>query len=46
MFDVTVEGVSYVRSYRTELETEIRKSSLEEVIQRLEKDAIIALGRG
>lgn len=46
MFDVTIEGVSYVRGYRTELDAEIRNSSLEEVIQRLEKDAEIALGRG
>lgn len=46
MFDVTVEGVSYVRGYRAELDAEIRNSSLEEVIQRLEKDAEIALGRG
>ena len=46
MFDVTVEGVSYVRGYRTELDAEIRNSSLEAVIQRLETDAEIALGGG
>jgi ABC-type transporter MlaC component len=46
MFDVTVEGVSYIRGYRAELDAEIRNSSLEAVIQRLETDAEIALGRG
>jgi phospholipid transport system substrate-binding protein len=46
MFDVTVEGVSYVRGYRVELDAEIRNSSLEAVIQRLETDAEIALGGG
>jgi phospholipid transport system substrate-binding protein len=46
IFDVTIEGVSYVRNYRAELDAEIRNSSLEEVIQRLEKDAEISLGEG
>ena len=39
MFDVTVEGVSYVRNYRVEFDSEIRNSSLEEVILRLENEA-------
>lgn len=39
MFDVKIEGVSYVRNYRAELESEIRGSSLDQVIERLEKDA-------
>ena len=39
MFDVKIEGVSYVVNYRKELETEIRSSSLESVITRLETDA-------
>ena len=39
MFDVKIEGVSYVRNYRAELESEIRRSSLDKVIERLESDA-------
>ena len=39
MFDVKIEGVSYVINYRKELDSEIRASSLEKVIQRLETDA-------
>ncbi|MDH3336505.1 MAG: ABC transporter substrate-binding protein [Gammaproteobacteria bacterium] len=42
MFDVKIEGVSYVRNYRAEFESEIRSSSLESVIRRLENDAGIA----
>jgi phospholipid transport system substrate-binding protein len=39
MFNVTVEGVSYVRNYRAELDEEIRKTSLDAVIERLESEA-------
>jgi len=39
MFDVKIEGVSYVVNYRKELEAEIRSSSLESVIARLEREA-------
>lgn len=39
MFDVTIEGVSYVRNFRVEFDTEIRNTSLEEVIVRLEAEA-------
>lgn len=39
MFDVTVEGVSYIRNFRTEFDAEIKASSLEDVIVRLEKEA-------
>jgi len=39
MFDVKIEGVSYVVNYRKELESEIRASGLEKVIRRLESDA-------
>ena len=39
MFDVQIEGVSYVINYRTELDAEIRGSSLEKVIKRLESAA-------
>ena len=38
MFDVTIEGVSYIRNYRSELDAEIRSSSLEEVITRFESE--------
>jgi phospholipid transport system substrate-binding protein len=36
MFDVTIEGISYVRNFRTELNSEIQATSLDAVIQRLE----------
>ncbi len=36
MFDVTIEGISYVRNYRTELNSEIQATSLDAVIARLE----------
>ncbi len=39
MFNVTIEGVSYVRNFKMELETQIRNSGLEKVIQRLETEA-------
>ena len=39
MFDVTIEGVSYVRNYRVEFDTEIRNTSLEQLIVRLENEA-------
>ena len=39
MFDVTIEGVSYIRNFRTEFESEIKATSLEDVIVRLEKEA-------
>lgn len=39
MFDVQIEGVSYIINYRKELEAEIRRSGLEAVIARLERDA-------
>jgi phospholipid transport system substrate-binding protein len=39
MLDVKIEGVSYVRNFRTELDLEIRSTSLAAVIDRLEKDA-------
>ena len=41
VFNVVIEGVSYVRNYRAELDAEIRGSSLEEVISRLEREADI-----
>ncbi len=39
MFDVTIEGVSYVRNFRAELDSEIRAGSLDRVIERFERDA-------
>lgn len=39
LFDVTVEGVSFVRNFRAELDSEIRASSLDAVIERLESEA-------
>ncbi len=39
LFNVVIEGVSYVRNYRTELDAEIRASSLDAVIARLESEA-------
>lgn len=42
LFNVVIEGVSYIRNYRTELDSEIRKSSLSAVIERLEAEAGIS----
>ncbi len=39
VFNVVIEGVSYVRNFRTELDQEIRGSSLDAVITRLEDEA-------
>lgn len=39
MFDVAIEGVSYVRNFRAEFDSEIRASGLDEVIARLEAEA-------
>lgn len=39
LFDVTIEGVSYVRNFRAELDSEIRASSLTAVIERLERES-------
>lgn len=44
MFDVTIEGISYIRNFRAELDSEIRSSSLEEVIARFETEAGVAPG--
>ncbi len=38
MFDVTIEGISYVRNFRAEINAEIQESSLDAVIARLEKE--------
>ena len=44
LFNVVIEGVSYVRNFRAELDSEIRASSLDAVIQRLEDEAGIVTG--
>ncbi len=41
-FDVVVEGISYVRNFRAEIESEIRSTSLDAVINRLESEAMPA----
>lgn len=38
MFDVTIEGISYVRNFRTELNAEIQAKNLDAVIARLESE--------
>lgn len=38
MFNVKVEGISYISNYRTELDAEIRSTSLTRVIERLETE--------
>lgn len=44
MFNVKIEGVSYIVNYRTELDAEIQGSSLAAVIDRLEAEAGISSG--
>jgi len=39
LFNVVIEGISYIRNFRTELDSEIRRSSLDAVIERLEGEA-------
>ena len=39
MFDVTIEGVSYIRNFRAEFNSEINATSIEEVIVRLENES-------
>lgn len=40
MFDVTIEGISYVRNFRTELNAEIQAKNLDLVIERLEGELV------
>ncbi len=42
VFNVVIEGVSYVRNFRAELDSEIRETSLDAVIARLEGEAGIS----
>ena len=39
MFDVRIEGISYVRRFRTEFNSEIQATGLEAVIDRLQEEA-------
>lgn len=39
LFDVVIEGISYVRNFRAELNSEIQAKSLDAVIKRLEGEA-------
>jgi phospholipid transport system substrate-binding protein len=39
LFNVVIEGISYVRNFRAELDSEIRRSSVDAVIERLELEA-------
>lgn len=39
MFDVRIEGISYVRRFRTEFNSEIQATSLDAVIERLQQEA-------
>lgn len=39
VFDVIIEGISYVRNFRAELNSEIQTSSLDAVIARLQREA-------
>lgn len=40
VYDVIIEGISYVKNYRTDLGTEIEQKGLEEVIQRLDHEGL------
>ncbi len=42
LFNVVIEGVSYVRNFRAELDSEVRRSSVDAVIERLESEAGIS----
>lgn len=42
VYDVTIEGISYVRNYRAEIDEEVKRSSLNAVIERLESEAAAA----
>ena len=40
VFDVRIEGISYVQNFRAELNSEIQAKSLDAVIERLESEAV------
>jgi phospholipid transport system substrate-binding protein len=39
LFDVTIEGISYVRNFRAEFNSEIQATSLDAVIKRMQREA-------
>lgn len=41
LFDVSIEGISYVRNFRVEMNAEIQQSSLDSVIARLQKETSV-----
>jgi phospholipid transport system substrate-binding protein len=45
LFDVSIEGISYVRNFRVELASEIQATSLDAVIDRLNHDADAATAK-
>lgn len=46
VYDVIIEGISYVRNYRTDFNTEIEQKGIESVIQRLEKGDVESVEPG
>ena len=40
-WDVVIEGISYVKSFRTDFAAEIQQKGLDEVIARLEKEGTV-----
>lgn len=46
VFDVVIEGISYVRNFRTEVNAEIQSSSLDAVIARLQRDTEVGEADG
>ena len=45
VFDVIIEGISYVKNYRTDLGAEISQRGLDAVIARIERDGTAAAGK-
>ncbi len=43
IFNVVIEGISYVRNFRAEMDAEIRQTSLDDVIARLESEADLSV---
>jgi phospholipid transport system substrate-binding protein len=44
-WDVVIEGISYVKSFRTDFASEIQQKGLDEVITRLEKEGTVSPNR-
>ena len=45
-WDVVIDGISYVKSFRTDFASEIQQKGLDEVIERLEKEGIVRANGG